>query len=140
MEDESELNSSSGARELTFAEFADEICPYYLSIGVPYGEYWHGDYTQLAYYRKAYEISCDRANHDAWLQGAYIYDAICAVSPVLHAFAKRGTKPAPYLKEPYGVRRNTRENPNGSEAHTGAAKFSAYATQFNKKFQQKERH
>ena len=39
-----------------------------------------------------------RRNYAAWLQGAYIYDALCAVSPILHAFAKGGTKPIPYLE------------------------------------------
>ena len=38
-----------------------------------------------------------------WLQGLYIYEALCDVSPVLHAFAKRGTKPREYLHEPIAL-------------------------------------
>ena len=34
-------------------------------------------------------------------EGMYIYDALCKVSPVLHAFAKNGTKPIEYPSEPY---------------------------------------
>jgi hypothetical protein len=53
------------------------------------------------YYIEAFYIMKKRENESLWLQGAYIYDALCAVSPVLHAFAKSGTKPQPYLDKPY---------------------------------------
>ena len=45
----------------------------------------------------------ERQNMHAWLQGRYIYDALCEVSPILHAFAKKGTKPTPYREEPYPI-------------------------------------
>lgn len=38
---------------------------------------------------------------DAWLQGMYVYDALLRASPLLHAFAKKGTKPKPYPTKPY---------------------------------------
>lgn len=140
MEDEpgrQDLSSpSTNVRLLTFAELVDEMCPVYMSMGVPREEYWHGDYTQLAEYRKSFEIQRERANHDAWLQGAYLYDALCAVSPVLNAFAKRGTKPSPYLEKPYAMRQE-REEPAAAKEQEGAAKFHAFAAQFNKKFQEK---
>lgn len=91
----------SPVEPLTFAEYADEMCAYYMAIGVPYQEFWHGDYSQLRYYFEADKHRRERENYLAWLQGAYVYDAICAVSPILHAFAKKGTKPLPYLKKPY---------------------------------------
>lgn len=105
MEDEPRLgDSSSNVKWVSFSELADEMCPVYMSMGMTNAEYWHGDYTQLAAYRKAYELRCEQANYDAWLQGAYIYDAICAASPILHAFASKGTKALPYHKLPYGVK------------------------------------
>jgi len=146
MEDESGLGSSSeNEKLLTFAEAADEQCPFYMSIGVPRHEYWHGDYTQLADYRKAHELRRERANQDAWLQGAYIYDALCAVSPVLNAFAKRGTKPLPYHKEPYGMKldeastdapekKQTKTNEE-IQALNASAKFASFMTQWNKRFE-----
>jgi hypothetical protein len=151
VEDESgrqDLDSSSNdVRWLTFAELADEMCPIYMSMGVPYEEYWHGDYTQLADYRKAHELRRERANHDAWLQGAYVYDALCAVSPMLHAFAKRGTKPAPYHKEPYGAKasgsgvteagdkhKKTDKEIQDIQALNASAKFASFMTQWNKRF------
>lgn len=89
-------------RVKTYAEQFHEVFPYYLSIGMPYDLFWLGDSTLVRAYRKAYELNRKRANYDAWLQGAYLYDALCMVSPLLHAFAQKGTKPAPYHKLPYG--------------------------------------
>ena len=148
MEGESGLESSSeSVRWLTFAELADELCPRYMSIGVSFQEYWHGDYTQLAYYAKAFEVQRERANYDAWLQGAYVYDALRMVSPILHAFAKSGTKPTPYHKEPYGVKSDgadrgdkpakTEKEIQEIQAHNASANFSAFVTQWNKRFESK---
>ena len=61
------------------------------------------------YYRKAYELQRKRRNEDLWLQGMYIYEALCDVSPILHAFAKRGTKPHPYTDRPYSITNEDRE-------------------------------
>lgn len=63
-------------------------------------QYWHGDVWLVRAYRKAYEYRLKQQNFDAWLQGLYIYRALCDVSPILHAFAKNGTKPNAYLSEP----------------------------------------
>lgn len=146
MEDESGLDSPSEVKLLTFAELADELCPIYMSMGVPYEEYWRGDYTQLAFYRKAYEQECERVNYNAWLQGAYIYDALCAVAPIFNAFAKRGTKPTPYHKEPYGVSSDKNESQKAAKtekeiqeirAHNASAKFASFMTQWNRQFEEK---
>ena len=53
------------------------------------------------YYRQADEIKRNRRNQELWLQGMYIYEALCDVSPVMNAFAKKGTKPNPYTDHPY---------------------------------------
>ena len=135
MEDEPQLGSpSADVRWLTFAELADEMCPVYMSMGVPYAEYWRGDYTQLAFYRKAYEMRREQANYDAYLQGSYFYDALCMVSPVLHAFAKNGTKPIPYHEKPYGMKTGGEKQEHATEAKVGAAKFLSFAAKFNQKF------
>ena len=39
----------------------------------------------------------------------YIYEALCDVSPVLHAFSKDGTKPLPYSEVPYGMEKYKQE-------------------------------
>lgn len=54
-------------------------------------------------YREAYKLKLKHENTSLWLQGLYIYEALCDVSPVLHAFAKPRTKPQEYLKEPIAL-------------------------------------
>ena len=97
----SEQNSS--APSFTYTEKFYELFPYYLSIGMTAEQYWEGDPTLARYYRKADEIRKERRNEELWLQGMYIYEALCDVSPVLHAFAKKGTKPQPYSEKPYAI-------------------------------------
>ena len=82
--------------------FYDQF-PYYLSIGMTPEQYWDGDPALAKYYRKADELRKRRINQELWLQGMYIYEALCDVSPVLHAFAKSGTKPHPYIDHPYAL-------------------------------------
>ena len=64
-------------------------------------QYWDGDPSLAKYYRQADEIKRSRRNQELWLQGMYIYEALCDVSPVMNAFAKKGTKVIPYSDHPY---------------------------------------
>jgi len=97
VEGESGLDSPS----LTFGEYADEMCSYYMSIGVPEKEYWYGDPTHLKYYIRAHEINNEQKSYDMWLQGLYIHNA---VGVVLHnSFAKKGTTPEKYMEKPIRV-------------------------------------
>lgn len=93
----------------TYTEKFYECFPYYLAIGMTPEQYWDGDPTLVKYYRKADEIRKERLNEELWLQGMYIYEALCDVSPVLHAFAKRGTRPQPYSDKPYSITEKQRE-------------------------------
>ena len=86
-----------------------EAFPFYLSIGMTPEQYWDGDPALAKYYRKAHELQRKRRNEDLWLQGMYIYEALCDVSPVLQAFAKKGTKPHPYSDRPYSITNEDRE-------------------------------
>lgn len=91
----------SPASQVTYTEQFEEQCPYYLSIGMTYEQFWDGDCWMTKYYRDAYKLRTRRDNEQAWLIGRYVYDAVCAVSPLLHAFAKNGTTAHPYLERPY---------------------------------------
>lgn len=66
-------------------------------------QYWDKDCMLVVAYRKAEELRMNRRNQEMWLQGAYFYDALCRVSPILHAFSKKGAKPVPYLSEAYAL-------------------------------------
>lgn len=80
-----------------------EVFPYYLAIGMTEDQYWDRDCELVRHYRRAAQIRQELADQQAWLQGAYVYEAVLDAAPVLHAFAKRGAKPLPYRKEPFGV-------------------------------------
>lgn len=87
----------------TYTEQFNNNFPFYLSIGMTYDQYWNDDCELVVHYRKANELENTRKNQELWLQGMYIYEALCCVSPVLHAFAKSGTKPQPYPDKPYAI-------------------------------------
>ena len=72
-----------------------------MGYGMSYDEYWYGDAFRAKFYREAYEQKMKHKDEEFWMQGMYIYDALCRVSPILHAFSKSGTKPLPYPEKPY---------------------------------------
>ena len=99
-------NNGGGAiRSAPFpiSEMFDTHCPYYLSVGMTWDQFWYGDAAMTVAYRKAQRIRNKRENQQLWMQGAYVYKAILCASPILHAFAKAGTKPEPYPDMPYPI-------------------------------------
>lgn len=125
----------------TYTEKFYEMFPYYLSIGMTYEQYWEGDSTLVRYYRKAEEMRNDRRNQELWLQGMYVYEAICDVSPILHAFAKKGSKPHPYPTKPYAISekqiRKEREEKERAIAAKGKRFMEAIMISNNKRFEGK---
>ena len=105
MED-SWINSDNVEHIFLYKKF-QEVCPFFISIGMTYEQFWRDDVTMTKMYLKAYEIrqknEIEIDQWNIWKQGMYIYEALCDVSPVLHAFSKKGTKPLPYPEVPYGM-------------------------------------
>ena len=132
---------ASSLPSFTYTEKFYESFPYYLSIGMTYDQYWDGDCTLVKYYRKAEELRNEKRNQELWLQGMYVYEAMCDVSPILHAFAKKGTKPAPYPAKPYAL--TTKQIEQEAEekqrklADKGKRFMEAMAASVNKKFEGK---
>lgn len=101
---------------VTYTKIFYEQFPYYLSIGMTYEQYWEGTPSLVKYYREADKIRRDRLNQELWLQGMYVYEAICDASPILHAFAKKGAKPHPYSDKPYALtQKDVEENKAAKE-------------------------
>lgn len=102
------------------------------------GQYWDGDAGLVKYYREAEEIRKERANREAWLQGMYVYDAIARLTPIMHAFAKKGAKAEPYVPEPYPLNeREKKQAETEKEKRTAEAAqryMQAFAMQNNKRF------
>ena len=108
---ENEESGRTDARSpfFTYTEQFYEVFPYYLSIGMTYEQFWDGDPILCKYYREAEEIRNEKKNQELWLQGMYVYEAIADLSPILHAFAKKGTKAQPYPDTPYPITKKQRE-------------------------------
>jgi hypothetical protein len=125
----------------TYTNTFYELFPYYLSIGMSEEQYWDRDSTLVVSYRKAEEIKKNRKNQEMWLQGAYIYDALCRVSPLLHSFAKKGTKPVSYLTEPFALNEKQAESKEEKKEKKnfdrGKSMMEAFMVQHNKKFEGK---
>ena len=83
-------------------------------MGMNSEEFWHGNPRLTKSYREAYELKQEIKDYELWKQGMYVYEAILDASPILHAFAKKGTKPRPYSEKPYGVK-ITEENSGEEE-------------------------
>ena len=126
---------------LTYTQKFYELFPYYLSIGMTPEQYWDGECDLVKYYRQAEEMRNERRNQELWLQGMYIYEAICDVSPILHAFAKKGAKPHPYPSKPYALTekqiRREREEKERRLVEKGKRFMEALMQSTNKRFEGK---
>lgn len=81
-------------------------CPYYMSYGMSYDEFWYGEPYLVKFYREAYKLKMRYDDVFMWKQGMYIYEALCDVSPILHAFPKKGAKPLQYRTRPMSEESN----------------------------------
>jgi hypothetical protein len=125
---------------MTMGAIFDRLCPYYLSLGMTWELFWDGDVSAAVSYRKAEEYRRQRKNEELWLQGAYIYHALCDVSPVLNAFAKAGTHPTPYLERPIPLTKEQTKNKEQIKQEKSDSMAKAFMEMFmvshNKKFEE----
>lgn len=137
MESDEGLTSLSENIEIetfsTFTEYAEKLCPIYMSMGVSYNEFWHGDYSQLKYYWEKEELIAEKRNGDMWVLGNYVYDAICAVAPILVANPRNGAKIIPYHKKPYPMIKDEIKTPK-QEQNEMLAKFQNISLRWNSNF------
>ena len=91
----------SKVESISLTETFEELCPIYMSYGMSYDEFWHGSPYRAKFYLDSHKLKVKQKDEEMWIQGMYIYEALCKVSPVLHAFSKKGTKPLPYSEKPY---------------------------------------
>ena len=123
------------ALSISYTEQFYSHLPFYLSIGMTPEQYWNEDCCLVKYYRKAFRLQRERDNERLWLQGMYIYEALCDVSPLLRAFARKGTKAIEYSSEPYAITKEEierrRVEKEKAKYEQIKAKTNAFAIRFN---------
>ena len=119
---------SQEQEQISFHELFIKQCPYYLSIGMTLDEFWHGDPYLTVLYRRSHELERKRKNEELWLQGRYIYEALCDASPLFRFTMQKGTiKAEPYRSEPIPI---TEEEKRALEEREAKAKMERMKAQF----------
>lgn len=91
----------------TLGQYLDELCAYFMAIGMPWQEIMYGERAAFADYVLAYEYKRVQTNNNLHLQGLYDYTAvICALSS---AFAKKGKKGKQYPSYPFAITETERK-------------------------------
>lgn len=118
MEDVLDLTKPKKVEHFFLTNEFNKCCPFYISIGMTYEQFWYGDPTMTKDYLEAYKLKEEREVEKmkwaTWEQGLYVYEAICDVSPVLRAFSK-ATKPLPYPEKPYGLEEKGKQDEEKEE-------------------------
>lgn len=86
----------------------EKACPYYLSLGMSWELFWHGDPEAVRFYREKDALETRRADSLAWLQGRYVYDAMLRAAPPFQTFSK-SHRAHPYIEAPYRELQDRRE-------------------------------
>ena len=94
---------SEEPQEISLAAVFINAFPQYLVMGMTYDEYWCKPAWLARAYRDAWEVKQKNDEVGRWRQGAYIYDALLKVSPILRAFGKGKVEPGKYPEEPYPI-------------------------------------
>lgn len=109
-----------------------------------YDEYWYKSPYRAMFYKDAYKLKSEQKDEELWLQGVYIYEALCDVSPILHAFSKKGTKPLPFIPKPLSrtivekeLSEEEMEQKVENERLIAKIHFDNLARQLNKRFKDK---
>lgn len=91
-------------------------------------EFWNGDPWLARDYAKAWEYKRKQQNELLWLQGRYVYDALCEASPLFRTSFSKGTVEArEYTKEPYPI---TKEEAEARRLREEKARMEQWKQQF----------
>ena len=142
--DTSSVGGDGDAVTSSYTEMFNSQFPYYLSIGMTAEQYWDEDATLPIYYRKAEKLRMEKQNQYLWLQGMYVYDAISRLSPILRAFAKKGTRAEPYTPEPYPLSNESKEKAKEREEKAkmeqAKRRMDMFAANTNQRFREMKKN
>lgn len=114
---------------LSYTEILWQALPQYMAMGMSNEEFWKCDPQLYKAYREKYKIVKEQENERLWLQGLYVYDALCRVAPRFNSLKPK--KGEDYVKEPYKLK--AEEKPQ-SEQDIKKSKVMAWAKKVNKNY------
>lgn len=127
---------------LRYGDKFEELCGYYMSLGMSYHDYWDGDSTMTLYYREAEEHNRERRNTELWLQAVYFYEALLDVSPVFNPLSRK-SKPLPFRSEPVPITatatKKQEENKKRKMLENGKEAMRAMMATINSRFKEKKK-
>ena len=111
-------HNGSDAAHRSYTDIFNQCLPFYLYIGMTYDQFWHDDVEIVKYYREAHKLRQQHENSMAWWQGRYVYDAICAASPLIKfTMGKQRVEAMPYVDKPYPITQKEAEERQRKEAY-----------------------
>lgn len=127
---------------MTASELYHKAFPHYLAMGMTWEQFWEQDSSLVKDYREAQQLRMDQINYTAWLNGLYVYEALCNASPLFRSFSRSGTRAGPYPEKPHEFERKehlTPEQENDRKEKAGMAAMEAIAAKFNQSFFQRQK-
>ena len=111
-----------------------------MMFGMTYEQFWDGDVSAHKMFRRAAKLRKKQKNEEAWLQGAYIYEALCAASSLFRGM--KPSRPQSYRDRPYDVfeeeRKRREEEEQRAHYEKMREKVAAFAKAFNEKRNERE--
>ena len=114
--------------------------PSYLAMGMSYQEFWHCSPTLTRAYYKAEQIRTQKESDYQWLQGKYIYDALCAALSNFSAGLNGKVGKAQYMKEPIRLVPKSKEEleaENRRKLEAYIEELKMYKSQFDARHKEK---
>lgn len=114
----------------TYTEVFMKVFPKYLTMGMTYEQFWHGPAWLVRAYRESYNDRIRDEEWARWRQGAYFYDALLRVAPVMRAaFGKGKVEPGKYPQRPWPL---TEKEAQEQEAEDRQKRFERFIAVLNK--------
>ena len=83
---------------MTYTEYFELICPYYMLYGMTYEQFWYGEPWMAKAYKDKHNLERRQRNEEMWVNGIY---QLSALGVALHnAFDKNKIK---YMSEPLDI-------------------------------------
>lgn len=137
------FSSSEEQKYETYTAVFEAVCPYFMSIGVSYDEFWNGDFEICKYAQKAEILRKKRKNQDAWWNSIYTFRALCDASVLFHDFVDKKPElkfsteiPLPLSMEEAEEQEKAKKT---KEMEAFAAKMEAFAQTHNANMKKEEK-